>query len=571
MAALGATAAVAWLYALIAGLSPPVTRAAGGFTLYLVARFLFRRTRILNLLAAVTVVYLTWDPEELFEASFQLSFLAVAALGAFAVPWVEATSGPLARGMRGIANVGADPHLEPHVAQWRVEVRLAAETIALWTRLPVRWAQEILACFFRGTAFLYELVVVSVAVQTGLALAMIVYFHRLSLTAITSNLVIVPAMNVAIPAGYLAVASGWQWVGGIAHWFLWLSARTAAWHAQVEPLPRLADPPGWLSTALIAALLAGVVLGQSRLARWTVGTVLAGLLALLVWQPWPPRIEPGTLEVTAIDVGQGDSLLVVFPRGSTMLIDGGGILSFGRTRRVNFDIGEDVVSPYLWSRGIRRIDVMVATHAHQDHIGGIPALMANFHPRELWTGANPSPDLTAAARRLGVSVFERRAGPPFEYSGARVRILAPPLAYGPSKPGNGDSLALRLEYGSNSFLLTGDLERPGELDLVFDSGLGPADVLKVGHHGSRTSTNEPFLDAVSPSIAMISTGYENSFGHPHPDVLARLRARNAAILRTDLDGRVTVRSDGRRLWFDRERWREPGLATKFPVLDGLVQ
>jgi competence protein ComEC len=257
-----------------------------------------------------------------------------------------------------------------------------------------------------------------------------------------------------------------------------------------------------------------------------------------------------------------------------MLIDAGGLLQFGRVRKSNLDIGEDVVSPYLWSRGIRRIDVLVASHAHQDHIGGLNAVLANFRPRELWVGANFPPEVLDQARRLGVRVTQPRAGLPFEIGGVGFQILSPPADYRPAKPGspgNNDSLALRLTYGARSFLLTGDMEKPMEARLLLDilaehpNGLH-SDVLKVGHHGSKTSTIEPFLEAVSPSIALISAGYENSFGHPHPDVTARLSARHTAILRTDLDGRATVLTDGQRLEFEIESWHPGSSPAHLPAL-----
>jgi competence protein ComEC len=281
------------------------------------------------------------------------------------------------------------------------------------------------------------------------------------------------------------------------------------------------------------------------------------LFGLLLWHPWRPQLELGTLELTAIDVGQGDSLLVVFPQGAVMLVDGGGRLVFGsqRSSSSNLDIGEDVVSPYLWTRGIRRIDIVVATHAHEDHIGGLPAVLANFRPKELWTGANPPDRLVASATGLGLRVSSKHAPESFDFSGAHIEILAPTEDYIPRQPGNNDSLALRISYGTRSFLLTGDLERPVEAKLLAGGSIQHADVLKVGHHGSRTSTTEPFLDAVSPSVAMISAGFENSFGHPHPDVVNRLTAHHTAILRTDLDGLASVRTDGTRLWFDMESWR----------------
>src|SRR5262249_12737955 len=139
ISALFLTALAAWIYALVSGFSAPVVRAAGGFTLYLIARFFFRRGRVMNLLAAVALIYLTWDPDQLFDASFQLSFLSVAAIGALVAPLFETTLTPKARGMRMIHNLDADPHLEPRVAQLRVELRLAAETVSLFSHVPQRW------------------------------------------------------------------------------------------------------------------------------------------------------------------------------------------------------------------------------------------------------------------------------------------------------------------------------------------------------------------------------------------------------------------------------------------------
>ena len=238
-----------------------------------------------------------------------------------------------------------------------------------------------------------------------------------------------------------------------------------------------------------------------------------------------------------------------------MLIDGGGLLQFGRRRRSNLDTGEDVVSPYLWGRGIRNIDVVVATHAHEDHSGGLGAILENFHPRELWTGASPLPALIDRAARFHVEVKEMRAGAPFEFSGTRIEILSPPVDYAAPNPGNNDSLAFRISYGERSFLLTGDMERPMEARLLSDRRELLADVLKVGHHGSKTSTIQPFLDAVSPSIAIISDGYENSFGHPHKDVVRRFTIRHSALLRTDIDGLVSVQTDGRRISFTTNLWQ----------------
>ncbi|HVX65275.1 MAG TPA: ComEC/Rec2 family competence protein, partial [Bryobacteraceae bacterium] len=255
-----------------------------------------------------------------------------------------------------------------------------------------------------------------------------------------------------------------------------------------------------------------------------------------------------------IDVGQSESLFLAFPDGKLMLLDGGGIAAYGARRKPRLDIGEDVVSPYLWTRSIRRLDTIALTHPHEDHIGGLAAVVANFRPRELWIGSvADTPEwrhLRAEALRCGVRIVSFEAGRRFRYGGTEIAVLAPEPGHEPSaKAPNNDSLVLRVAYGQRSFLFTGDIERRVEMELV-EAGLGHADVLKVPHHGSRTSSTEPFVDAVAPSFALISAGFENSFGNPHPAVVGRLEQRQTLVLRTDLHGLVSVRSNGRSIRFE---------------------
>ncbi len=558
MPALAITVAAAWLYALVSGLNAPAARAAAGFTLYAIARFFFRRGRVLNLLAAVALLYLLWDPGELFDAAFQLSFLCVAAIGAFVAPLLQATSIPYAQALKNPGVIEADPHFEPRLAQFRVELRLIAETF----RIPV----PPLAALVRLALFAYELAVLSIVMQIALALPMAVYFHRVSFSGFSSNLIVTPLMGALVPVGFIAIFTGWHWPAAIAGAMLGISSKVVAWHARMEPTWRIADPPHWLALAFLASLITLFLLIEKKYLRWPALAAVLALFILLIWQPFParttcesnaagPRPCPPTLELTAIDVGQGDSLLVIFPNRAMMLIDGGGLLVYGpRKRRNNFDTGEDVVSPYLWSRGIHRLDIVVATHAHEDHIGGLPSILENFRPKELWVGANPQQALLDRAGSLHIAIIRRHAGPAFDFSGARIEILSPPPDYVPTKAINNDSLAFRVQFGARSFFLTGDMEKPMEARLV--SGIADlhSDILKVGHHGSKTSTIQPFLDAVSPSIALISDGFENSFGHPHRDVLARLQDRHTAVLRTDLDGLITVLTDGQNIAMDTMHW-----------------
>ncbi len=553
LGALALTAAAAWLYALVSGSNAPALRAAGGFTLYVLARYFYRRGRFLNLLAAAAIVYLIADPGQLFESGFQLSFLAVAAIGALAVPVLEATSAPYSRALHGIAEPSRDPRLEPLAAQFRLELRLLAETLRAYLKLPETWLLRGLAVGARVVFFGYEIAVVSSAFQIGVALPMAIYFHRISLTGLSANILVVPLLALVVPAGFLAVFTGWHLPAALAEWLLKAGEKVADWHTGIEPDWRVPDPPLWLSLALtVAVLLLAWAMRRSRWLAWTAAVPVMGLFALVYWHPFPPAVAPRQLELSVIDVGQGDSLLVCFPDSKLMLVDGGGILSFGQSPKPRFDIGEDVVSPYLWTRSIRKLDVVVLTHAHDDHAQGLPAVIENFHPSELWTGATPKSaawsEVLAKARSGRVKIRPMHGGPSFDFGGARVQVLSPPPDYiAADIPKNDDSLALRVTFGQRSFLLTGDMEKPMERLLV-ESGAGiRADVLKVGHHGSNTSSTDPFLDAVAPVFAVISDGFANSFHHPHPQTLARLAAHHAAVFRTDQQGLITIRTDGRRL------------------------
>lgn len=552
-----------WIYAGVCGWQAPVVRSAAGFTLFAIGCYYYRECRLLNLLAAVALVFLAVDAQQIVEASFQLTFLSVLTLGALAWPAVEGTTAGLRHGLRDLPDTDKDMHLPPRIAQFRIELRLAAETAHFVMRLPAAAAAWILRIALWGLFWIWETMLVSAIVQLGLALPMVVYFHRLSLSGLTANVLVTPMLTAAVPLSFAAVWTGWGWLATAVRWLVEISRALVEWHARWEPGWRVPDPPMWLGAAFVASLVMLAVFRR----RLLIPPALA-LLAVIVWHPFEPQRVAGALELTMIDVGQGESLLAGFPDGTWLLVDGGGIPLFGkRLVKPRLDIGEDVVSAYLFSRSIRRIDVLVSTHQHDDHAGGLAALIENFRPRQLWAGATPESEawraLQEKAARTGAVVRNLRRSPPFAFGGAAIEVLGPPPDYVPrSAPSNNDSLVLRLVHGAHSFLLTGDVERAMEFAML--DGARKADVLKVAHHGSRTSTTDVFLDTVQPAFALISAGKENLFRHPHSDVVRRLGERKVATFRTDEWGLITVRSDGRRFQVHSHRWEPRGTGIQQP-------
>jgi len=283
--------------------------------------------------------------------------------------------------------------------------------------------------------------------------------------------------------------------------------------------------------------------------------VQVGLIAVAIIHPFSAVHADRTLRIDFLDVGQGDAALITMPDGTTLLVDGGGRPRFRSDSNNSFEretrsIGESVVSEYLWWRGLERVDYVLATHADADHIDGLNDVAKNFKVRAALVARTPDADDEYArfAKSLsprGIPTRLLASGDELHFGNVKLSVLWPvPRSDSNAPSGNNDSIVVRLQFGERVILLTGDVERAGEEGMLASGADLRADVIKVAHHGSKTSSTQSLVDAVHPRYAIISVGQTSIFGHPTAEVVARLQKGGAEVLRTGESGTISVVTDG---------------------------
>jgi len=473
---------------------PSVFRATIMASLFFLAKLTFADANLMNTLSLSAIVLLLLNPFSLDDVGFQLTFLATLSLVLFYQP-----------------------------------------IFRLLPRLPLR---------------LSEMTALSIAAVLGTMPVIVNNFNRVTFASLFLNIPTIPLIALIMGGGYIYLILGTiiPAAGHLLSSILKLLVKLFSWITTwLEPVSslsfRVPGPHPAVILGFYVFLL--LLLLRPRFRTQKILTVSGFLIFFIILIIYPFQPANSTFTVTFLDVGQGDSFVIEFPGNRVMVIDAGGLP--GGT----FDPGESIVSPFLWSRGYKKIDYLVCTHLHPDHAGGLAALARNFRIKEFWY-SEENPDLPLDREIRGAlrgKVIKRkiRAGLRLSVRDVQIEAIYPDEeAFSVFKPGNDLSAVLRLEYGQQSFLFSGDITRKAE-DYILSKTPEKlkASVLKLPHHGSRSSSGEQFLDMVSPEWTVITAGRNNVYGFPDQTVLSLLKSRNIRILRTDLDGAVEFRCEGR--------------------------
>lgn len=533
-------------FILLTGSTPSVLRAGLMAILVLLGDVLGRERDALNTLGAAALLLLAAAPGLLFDVGFQLSVAATLGILLFTrplqkrlAPWLQQVLGQ-------------------RFGRWMAEglaVTLAAQLLVeplclsyFGTLSPVAPVANLLVALCQGPVVYLG----TVTLLAGLVLLPLARLLAAALQAGLWVLIFLVKATAAVPGGYLEV--GRLPFFGVVVWYtiLWLC---------LSPYPSMLRNQAGLLRERVRILWHRWRPALARQVPVAAAMVMLMGAAVLTWRQ--VLAGPGdVLTVTFLDVGQGDAVLVRSPEGRTMLVDAGPVIPpHPHRRQPGWDAGKEVVVPFLRRLGVQRLDLLVLTHADQDHAGGAAAVLRALPVETFWHAGldqeeRPYQEALRLAREAGIPLRAPVAGERVLLgSEVTVEVLNPPaeLTRSAASDDNNRCVALRVTYRHVGFLLACDLEEAAEARLVAAGVPLQADVLKVAHHGARGSTSTPFLEAVKPSWAVISVGAGNAYGHPHPATLERLREQQIRLFRTDRHGTVTFRTDGTRIWASGRR------------------
>ena len=528
------TIAAVLIYACLIGFRPSVFRASLMAILFLFATLIDRDADLFNLLAFAALVLLLLNPLQMWDVGFQLSFIAVAAIVYF-VPKMEQPLRRLWENEDGSPSQGGIP------------------VVTRFRNAAVKW--------------LVLSYLVTLAAQIGTMPLIAYHFFRTYPLGFIVGPFAVGLVSLIVAVGMMSVCVGFIYlpfaklIALLNHAIISVFLALIGIFGQTWGIVKL-TPPTFGVFVLYIALFLGIVHWRYVYKHWRLASLI-GLSVVAIWV-WDTAFHENgrLLEVVTLDVGQGDAAFVRFPDDRTLLIDGGIQRTYyddKKQRLVDYDVGKRVIEPYLDFRGIRRLDMVVLTHPDIDHGGGLGHILENFEVGRVLGISEVSLD-SQTHRRLHAIVNANDIPYAFPYAGtieltptATLNLLHPIDAASTNlldQDKNDDSLVMKLTYREVDILFTGDIGKKAEARIIASGQDLRSEILKVPHHGSRTSSSAPFIDAVEPRYAIFSLGQNSQYLFPHSDVVARYRARGCVQLRTDELGAITLRTDGKRCWID---------------------
>jgi len=500
------------IYTIIAGGQVATIRSLIMILVYLFAILIEREDRLINSLAFAALIILLLNPQVIYDISFQLSYGSILSIGYILEWWKRRERDPL-----------------------------YVEEKGLLMKMKKRLIQYLL---------------VTLSATLGTAPLVAYHFNQFSWVGLFSNIIIIPlAGAVIVPlgllSGFITALSGSSALPMaplldriVSIFYLLVRAFSKIPHAALH-LPSPSIPLISLYYLFLYTLL------ESKGNRWARFVSITAFSLIMIFTISLFLKNPKGIRVTFIDVGQGDSSLIELPDRKRILIDGGGGFDKG------FDIGRRVIAPYLWDRGIRGIDYLVLSHPHPDHIGGLIYIIKGFRIGEVWVNGDYAikgyTEFLRLIEEKGIQLITVKRGDALLKDSYNIYILHPYPQFDPSSPRgefsaqNNRSIVLKLVYKNHSFLFSGDIEKEAEENLIYLDRWLRADVIKVPHHGGKTSSIEEFISLVRPEIAVVSSGRDNIFHHPNPDTIMRYERLGIKVYRTDLDGAVILESDGEKM------------------------